>query len=69
MGKRKYDTKKIRENGLRKVRPCLGPGCKRKFLTTPETRICPSCKLKIAQIPLSDVDYQLVRPQRNTKGE
>jgi hypothetical protein len=41
--KDKYERKKIPGKGDRKLRDCLGT-CGKKFVTTPDTRICAKCK-------------------------
>lgn len=45
--KRKSETKKYASKGEWKMRPCLGPDCEKWFMTTPDTRLCPSCKARV----------------------
>jgi len=57
MGK-EYVTKKIQGKGERKLRPCLGAGCTKEFMTTPETRICNKCK-RTRESSMSDETFQI----------
>lgn len=45
--RRKCETKKFEQKGEWKPRPCLGPDCDKVLFTTPDTRLCPSCKLRV----------------------
>lgn len=48
------EPKKIPGKGNRKLRECLGPGCKKKFVTTPDIRLCVNCKNRINGIGIDD---------------
>jgi len=62
-----FDLKRIKGKGELKMRDCLGSGCNRKFMTTPETRLCPKCKRNLEKIDDGDCYSVSLSPKNRSK--
>lgn len=62
--KQRHQTKRLKGKGGREWRDCLG-WCNKKFLTTPDTRFCESCRKQRDKIDAGE-DYSVAF--NNEKG-